>query len=156
MLDDGRTRVAFLICDSVGISRDVFDAAREQIGRETQLPPENILMAATHTHSATRAQSEKYQPVLVRGMVAAAKQAVENLVPAQIGWGGIDEPSELFNRRWFVSDPELLKNPFGGVDSVRMNPPRGSPSLVKPAGPVDPEISFISVQTTDGQQLARC
>ena len=106
-------------------------------------------MAATHTHSGTRAQSDKYRPVVVRGIVDAVRGALANLEPAKIGWGGIDEPSEVFNRRWFVSDPERLKNPFGGVDKVRMNPGQNHPSLIKPAGPVDPEISVLSVQATE-------
>ena len=35
-----------------------------------------------------------------------------------------------------------------------MNPPVASPDLIKPAGPTDPEISFLSVQTTEGRPLA--
>ena len=55
LLDDGRTRLAFAICDNVGISRQVYDAARALIYKETGLPADHILMAATHTHSATSA-----------------------------------------------------------------------------------------------------
>jgi hypothetical protein len=40
------------------------------------------------------------------------------------------------------------------MDKVRMNPPRGSAALVKPAGPVDPEISFLSVQSAEGRPIA--
>lgn len=154
LLDNGPTQIGFVICDNLGIRREVFDAARELIASETQLPTANILMAATHTHSGTRAHVDKYRPIIVRGIADAVRDALANLEPAQIGWGGIDEPSEVFNRRWHVTDPELPKNPFGGVDKVRMNPPRGHASLVKPAGPVDPEISFISVQATDGRPMA--
>ncbi|HAH47800.1 MAG TPA: hypothetical protein DCM07_23690, partial [Planctomycetaceae bacterium] len=82
------------------------------------------------------------------------RRALEKTEPAQIGWGGVDEPSEVFNRRWFTTNPDFCKNPFGGVDQVRMNPPRGNAALVKPAGPIDPEISFISVQSLEGRPLA--
>jgi neutral ceramidase len=141
VLDNGEAQIAFVICDNLGIIRDVYDEARERIAKETKLPPLNILMAATHTHSGTRSRSNKYRPVVVQGIVEAVRGALANLEPAKIGWGGIDEPSEVFNRRWFVSDPERLKNPFGGVDKVRMNPGQNHPSLVKPASPVDPEVS---------------
>ena len=153
-LDDGKTQIAFVICDNLGISREVFDEARDLIAGESKIPVDNILMAATHTHSGTRARMSKYRPIVVRGIADAVCDAVNNLRPARIGFGSVDEPTEVFNRRWFVDDPEHRKNPFGGVDKVRMNPPRGNPKLVKPAGPIDPEISFISVQSTGGQPLA--
>ena len=154
VLDDGQTRIAIVICDNLGIKRDVYDKARDLISRRSDIPVDHILMAATHTHSATRAHQPKYQPIVVAGIVKAVENAIKNLTPAQIAWGGVDEPSEVFNRRWHVSQPELARNPFGGVDTVRMNPPRANAALVKPAGPIDPEVSFLSVQTTDGQPLA--
>jgi hypothetical protein len=154
VLDDGQTQIALVICDNLGIIREVYDEARELIAKESKLPGDNILMAATHTHSGTRARLSKYRPIVVRGIAAAVRQASENLEPAKIGWGSVDEPTEVFNRRWFISDPEHRKNPFGGIDKVRMNPPRGNPALEKPAGPIDPEISFVSVQATSGRPIA--
>jgi hypothetical protein len=47
-----------------------------------------------------------------------------------------------------------LANPFGGVDQVRMNPPAKSPNLIEPAGPTDPQVSFLSVQSRDGRPIA--
>jgi hypothetical protein len=46
-------------------------------------------------------------------------------------------------------------DPFGGEkDRVRMNPPRASVDMLKPAGPVDPELAIVSVRHTDGRPLA--
>jgi len=47
-----------------------------------------------------------------------------------------------------------LRNPFGGIDKVRMNPPANDPDLIEPAGPTDPQINFISVQSTTGKPIA--
>ena len=153
VLDDGGTKIAIVICDNIGIGRDTYDEARRLISRESNVPPENVLMAATHTHSATKASVESYRPRLVRGIADAVCDAEARLEPARIAWGAVDEPAEVFNRRWYVRDPELLKNPFGGVDKVRSNARRGD-ALIKPAGPVDPEIAFVSVQSADGRPMA--
>src|SRR6056297_1516256 len=154
ILDNGTTKLGFVICDNLGIRKDVYEDVRKLIAEETDFPAENLLMAATHTHSATPSSSETYRPLLVRRIADCIRRALGNMEDAKIGWGSVEEPSEVFNRRWYVTDPELRRNPFGGIDEVRMNPPRGSKTLIKPAGPIDPEVSFISVQTKQGRPLA--
>ncbi len=161
-LDPQRT-IAIVVCDNVGISRDVFDTAKQLVAKELGLLPSHMLMAATHTHSATSARSrnamvtgsplDNYQSFLSRRIADSIRLAVKRLVPAKIGWGSVDEPSELFNRRWFVSEEKERHNPFGGIDRVRMNP-GGAATLEKPAGPIDPQVSFVSLQHMDGRPLA--
>jgi neutral ceramidase len=166
VLDDGQTRLALVVCDNVGIPRDVFDAAKKLIEEETKLPASHVLMSATHTHSATTARSSNrlvpaeeftdYQRFLIRRIADGVRRAIHNLQPARIGWGSVDVPTQVFNRRWHMGpgSDEELRNPFGGIDQVRMNPPRGSLALLRPAGPVDPQVSFISVQSRDGRPIA--
>lgn len=164
VLDDGKVKLGIVLCDNVGIPQEVFDLAKEQVRETTGLPRSHLLMAATHTHSATTARGPSkmiheseltdYQRFLAGRISDGVRRALNQLEPAQIGWGTVDEPTEVFNRRWFVSDAGLLTNPFGGTDRVRMNPPRGSPALDRQAGPVDPQISFISVQSTEGRPIA--
>jgi hypothetical protein len=95
-----------------------------------------------------------YQSFLARRIADGVRRAVNNLEPAKIAFGAVDEPSQIFNRRWHVTDPSLLGNPFGGVDQVRMNPPAGNAALVRPAGPIDPQIAFLSVQSVDGRPIS--
>jgi hypothetical protein len=47
-----------------------------------------------------------------------------------------------------------IPNPFGGEDRVLMNPGVGNPDVDRPAGPVDPELAFLSVRARDGRPLA--
>jgi neutral ceramidase len=166
VLDDGSTQVAIVLCDNVGIPREVFDAARSMIDEETDLPPEHVLLAATHTHSATTARGpskmlatgpmSEYQKFLARRIADGVRRAINHLEPARIGWGTASEPRHVFNRRWHMRGEaeEELRNPFGGVDRIRMNPPRGHADLLRPAGPTDPEIAFLSVQSRDGRPIA--
>lgn len=164
VLDDGSVKVAVVICDILGLPRELIDAAKDRITAAIGVPNSHILIAATHTHSATTARGPKgvvwpdeltdYQEFLVTRIADGVQRAANNLEPAVIGWGSAAEPSEVFNRRWEVTDPALLKNPFGKMDQVRMNPPRGNAALIRPAGPVDPEIGFLCVKSTAGQPIA--
>ncbi len=164
VLDDGQTRLAFAICDSVGIPREVFDAARRMVHDETGLPEDHILLAATHTHSATSSRGANplkpdeelfdYQRFLARRIADGIRRALNNLEPAEIGWGSVDVPTQVFNRRWYLKEGTPIPNPFGGQDRVMMNPGRGRPELVEPAGPTDPQVSFLSVRSKDGRPIA--
>jgi hypothetical protein len=49
VLDDGETRVAIVSLDLLGFPSVLADRVRKQV---PQVPPENIMMGATHTHSA--------------------------------------------------------------------------------------------------------
>ncbi|QDV27991.1 hypothetical protein [Aureliella helgolandensis] len=163
VLDDGDTKLAIAICDNVGIPREVFDVAKAQVEATTGIPVKNQLYAATHTHSATTARGKNsmvkdeelsgYQIFLADRIVDAVRIANKRLEPARIGWGSVEEASELFNRRWYVVEEEQRRNPFGGVDEVRMNPSSSS-TLIRPAGPVDPEVSYLALQALDGRPIA--
>jgi neutral ceramidase len=164
VLDDGKTRLAFAICDNVGIARDVFDAAKRMVHEATGLSEDHQLMAATHTHSATSAvgtnslkpdgELTEYQRFLARRIADGIRCALNNLEPARIGWGSVDVPTQVFNRRWYLKPGTPLPNPFGGQDRVRMNPGRADPNLLEPAGPTDPQVSFLSVKSKDGRPIA--
>lgn len=168
VLDDGRQRIAWAICDNLGMPREVGDAARKLTAERTGIPVSHVLVAGTHTHSGGSARTSDgpgssflggpkltvYQQLIVQRVAETVQRAVEGLTPAQIGWGAVNVPTQVFNRRWFVTSEANRRNPFGGVDQVRMNPPVASPDLIKPAGPTDPEIVFLSVQTAEGRPLA--
>lgn len=160
---DPQHTIAIVLCDNVGVSREVFDSAKQTLAKEVGLLPSHLLMAATHTHSATSARTRNamligqpltdYQSFLSRRIVDSVRLAIKRMAPAKIAWGSVEEPSELFNRRWFVTEPDERRNPFGGVDQVRMNP-SGKATLEKPAGGTDPQLSFVSLQHIDGRPLA--
>jgi hypothetical protein len=152
VLDDGTTRVAFAIVDNVSIDREVFDEA------------ERLLMAATHTHSGPSASGltrydfgeplDEYQAFLARRIADGVRRAIENLAPARIAWGAVDVPQHVFNRRWLVKDPARNVSPFGQPERALMNPGAGNPNITEPAGPTDPQVSFISVQAVSGRPIA--
>lgn len=164
VLDDGQTRLGLVLCDNLGIAREVYDAAKQIIREKTGIPAEHMMMAATHTHSSISARGANrlaydpelsdYQQFLVSRIADGVRRAVNNLAPARIGFGSAEEPTQVFNRRWFLKPGTPMPNPFGGQDKVVMNPGRGNPNLLKPAGPTDPQIAFVSVQSTEGRPIA--
>jgi hypothetical protein len=161
VLDDGQTRLAIVVSDLCMVSRETLDAAKQMANKETQIPVENMLMSATHTHSGGTAcsvfQSDPdpaYLKFLSERIADAVIRANNNRMPARIGWGAGREPGEVFNRRWKMKPGTPIKNPFGGEDKVLMNPGIGNPNLVEPAGPTDPEISIVSIQSLEGLPIA--
>jgi neutral ceramidase len=164
VLDDGTTKLVFVVCDLLGIDRLVSDDARAVLQRELGIPPAQVLIAATHTHSAASALGQdariishtmdEYQRFVSRRIVDGVKRAVNLLRPAQLAWVTVEVPEHVFNRRWFMKPGTIPPNPFGGTDQVRMNPPVGSPDLREPAGPTDPIIPFLALREPGGQPIA--
>jgi hypothetical protein len=171
VLDDGTTRLAIAVVDSCYVPREVLDAAKEQAAAQTGIPTDKMLVSATHTHSAPPAQpglgpkgpeteersanEKKYSQQLIEGIASAITKADQQRAPAEIGWAVTQLPDEVFNRRWFMKEGAIPPDPFGGTtDRVRMNPGRAGEDLVRPAGPIDPDISVLSVRTADGRPLA--
>jgi hypothetical protein len=165
VLDDGTTKLVFVVVDNVGIIREVFDEAKRLIVEETKIPTAQILISSDHTHSASSASGigeirggwnagrplDDYQRFLVRRIADVVRIAVNNLEPARIGWGAGNVPQHLFNRRWKMKNPVV--NPFGDMDQVLMNPGIKNPELLEPAGSTDPQVSFISVQSLKGRPI---
>lgn len=165
VLDDGKTKLALVVCDLLGLSRSLSVEARNQIQAATGIPPENVLISGTHTHSAASTLGERgyssdqelndYQKFVAKRISDGVRRAVNVLRPAQIGFGSVDVPEHVFNRRWFMKEGSpALVSPFGKVDKVRMNPPGGSPDLIEPAGPTDPTVSFIALREPGGRMIS--
>lgn len=167
VLDDGTTQLLFVVVDNLMVGREVLDEAKKRIHERTGLPTSHMLISAIHTHSATSSQGESiedrrgwnvgkpfnsYQQFLISRIADGAQVAFNNLEPAHIGWGAGNVPQHVFNRRWIMKKPTV--NPFGELDKARMNPGIGNPDLLEPAGPTDPEVSFISVKSVKGKHIA--
>lgn len=161
VLDDGSTKLAIVVVDSCMIPRELVLDAKAQATRRTGIPADHILISATHTHSAPTVtgvfQSEpdaEYVKFLAGKIAGGIQTAHDRRVPARIGFGRARDDTQVFNRRWKREHDLIPPDPFGGTrDQVQMNPGHQANGLIEPAGPVDPEICFLSVQTRDGRPL---
>ena len=162
VFDDGTTKLAVVVVDSCMIPRELVEDAKQQASKLTGIPKANMLISATHTHSAPTLGSvfqSNPDPDYTRFLAAKIAQGIDrankNLAPAKIGWGVGKDPTQLFNRRWKREQAFMPQNPFGeNTDQVQMNPGHLAKGLIEPAGPIDPDVSIIAVQSKSGKPLA--
>jgi len=164
VLDDGTTKIALVVVDSCLIPREIHDAAKALASKKTGIPASNMLISATHTHTAPTVTGafqsdpdEAYVRFLTEKIAEGIEKAHARLAPAKAGWGSAMEPNQVFNRRWRMKPDVVNLDPFGGrTDKVKMNPGyrENNPGLLEPAGPTDPELSVLSLRTADDKPLA--
>lgn len=162
VLDDGTTRIVLVVSDNIYMSREVLDEAKRQVTEATGIPADRMLMSCTHTHSSVSArwpnplkpeeEFTEYQRFVAHRIADGVQCAIHNLQPAKVAWGTVDLPGQVFCRRWLLKPGAELFNPFGEPDTAKMNP-GNRPDLLKPAGPVDPQIAFLAIETLDGRPL---
>ncbi len=161
VLDDGKTQLALVVVDACMIPGDVIGKAKQRISDRTKIAPDHVLISATHTHSAPTSgkvfQSEadpEYTRFLALRIADAVERAVANLAPARLGYDFGQNAEHVNNRRWKKKPGTIPKDPFGrSTDQVQVNPPPGSPDLIEPAGPIDPEIGIVSLQSRQGEPI---
>ena len=122
-------------------------AAREEIERATGVPARNIMISATHAHTgpvlggrgprddALGAEHElvrRYSSTLPARIAEAVKRGRSALAPAAVKAARGQEPSLAFNRRFHMTD-----------GTVGWNPGKLNPRILKPAGPIDPEVELV-------------
>ncbi|MBP3960808.1 neutral/alkaline non-lysosomal ceramidase N-terminal domain-containing protein [Gemmata sp. G18] len=162
VLDDGSTKLAIVVVDSCVIPRELMDEAKQLAEKKTGIPATNVLVSATHTHTAPTVASvfgseaeRDYSKFLARKIAEGIEHAHKNLVPAKVAWGVGEEPNQVFNRRWKMKPGVKNLDPFGSeTGRVKMNPPRASMDLLEPAGPTDPRVTVMSLRTADDKPLA--
>jgi hypothetical protein len=143
-------RVAFVLCDLICLPGQTMRAVRDLLAGEETVPPQRVLVAATHTHTAPSPTgllgtppATEYMEALPRRIVSAITQATRRLRPARVAWGSGQEPGVSYNRRFKMRD-----------GTVRMNPGRRNPDALAPVGPIDPEVGVLWVEGVDGAPIA--
>ncbi len=162
VLDDGTTRLAFAVVDTCLVDQPVFDEAKALVQRHTGLPPAQVMMSASHTHSAGAVcgvhlsdPDPGYRAWLPGRIANAVRCAVNNLAPAEIAWGSGSLPQHVFCRRLLVKPGVTYTNQLGVTGELaKMNWDSPHPADGEPAGPTDPEVFALSVRHADGRPLA--
>ena len=160
-LDDGKTKLVLVVVDTLFVPRDLCDEVKRTASRKTGVPTENMMISAIHSHAAgslvgclgTDADPDYVHQVRPQ-LAECIEKAVADLRPAQIGWSSaIDE--EDTHCRVFIRRPDCIGvDPFGEKTiRVMMHPGYQNPEYIGPSGPVDHELSVLSVRSLDGKPI---
>lgn len=149
-----QTQAAWVVCDLIGISRDLCLAIRKQAAEKTGIPLNQIVVSATHSHTAPDYGKELYRHLeglnadplragyvdkLISGPANAIIQAHAAARPVVLECGSaIQETPVSFNRRFVMRD-----------GSVRTWMNLQNPEVVRAAGPIDPEIGLLMVKSPE-------
>jgi len=162
----GDQRAALVLCDVIGISPDLSAEARRMIQQKTGIPASCVLVAATHTHTGPlycgalrrhlhdravaetgtdAAEKVDYPERLARGIAQAVEDAAAAARPVKLQTGVAQQQGLSFNRRF-----HLKTGP-----PVRFNPGKLNPNIIRPAGPIDPDVGLLLLRdAADNRALA--
>ena len=162
VLDDGETRLAIVVVDTCAMPRSLLDEAKTLAAKSTGIATENMLISATHTHSAPAVigglgtdPDPNYPPFLKVRLVEAIEKAAKNVEPARVGSAVGNAAPYTAVRRWIRRPDRVRDDPFGNPTvRANMHPGYQSQDATGPAGPTDPDLSVISFQSRDGRPIA--
>ena len=163
VLNDGATTLALVVVDLVGFHRSVSIEARRLIEEMSGIPPENVMISATHTHSAgtamgtTRYTNEQelddYQAFLSRRIADGVRRAQNLLRPAEVAFGKVDAGETIRSRRWHLAEGKERTDHFGRINKVWKTAVPNQ-NYTKPAGPLDPFVYFIALREPGGDPIS--
>src|SRR5215207_4170314 len=142
-LGAGISRLAVIACDLLFLRAEEVRAVREAIGRLTDVAPDHVAIACSHTHYGPLTepdrdeqgpQVESYLANLVHLLAGAVAMARARAVPCRIGFGQ-GEVRIGINRRERTADAQIILGQ-------------------NPMGPVDPRVAVLRIDCADGHPLA--
>ena len=153
---DGQ-KVAMVSCDLVEVTATLVNEVRAIAQKLTGINADHIMIGATHSHTGPVIPSEAF-PFAAKGKSAeilnayiknlpgliaqSIKLANDALQPSVLSFGLGQEESISFNRRFFLKD-----------GTVGWNPGKLNPLIIKPAGPIDPDVQVLFAETVKGKAL---
>jgi neutral ceramidase len=126
VLRQNAQQIALVECDVSGVSGEISTNARHLASLSTGIPYDNICVSATHTHMDSPHKD------LTEAIVQAISDAHSKVKPVKMKSAMGTQYNVSFNRRYFMKD-----------GSVVFNPMFLNPDIVRPVGPIDPEVGIV-------------
>ncbi len=159
VFEQGGAKAAVVICDILTLPRHTIVTARQLIESQTGIAGANVMIAATHSHTSpvvsgenTRdaldggdsVEAKSYTTNLPKLIAQAVAEANRKLAPIKLSATVAQEYGASFNRRFWMRD-----------GSVSWNPPKQDKNIIKPAGPIDPDVSLLYLESQPKDALAQ-
>jgi hypothetical protein len=131
VLESGGSVAALVTVDAGGIPDALWQTVAEQIEKELGIPTPNVLLTATHTHSAGAQRGSEYP----KKIVESVRLAKQKLTPARVGYGtGLS----YINVNRQIVDPKTGRW-WEGANRE---------------GPSDKTVAVLKFESTSGEPLA--
>src|SRR5688572_6312899 len=131
VIESGSSTAALISIDAGGVPTPLWEAVTRQVESELQIPVANVLLTATHTHSAGGARGPDY----VRKIVESVRLASQRRTPARLGYG---TGASYININRQIVDPKTGR--------WREGP--------NPDGPSDKTVAVLAFETAAGEPIA--
>jgi hypothetical protein len=158
VLEKDGAKAALVSLDLISTPRQAVAEGRREIERTTGIRGDAVMISATHSHTGplmnnrgaresvlggTSDLATRYTTELPAKIAQAVKLAEERLAPARAAIGHGHEGSIAFNRRYHMTD-----------GTVGWNPGKLNPRVLKPAGPIDPDVPIVLFTSPAKKPLA--
>ncbi|MGB0580828.1 MAG: hypothetical protein ACPGVU_14090, partial [Limisphaerales bacterium] len=163
VLDDGREQIVVATVDTCLMGREMLDQAKVMAEKTTGIPTANMMISATHAHSAPAVHPAHgtephadYREFLTGKIAEAIKLAHGKLRPAQVGWGVGKCEEYVFCRRWLMKPGTAFSIPFTDAKTnlAQMNPGNANKNKVRATGPADPAVTVLLVRDRKGRPIS--
>ena len=139
-LECGEVKTLLISIDHCGIEQVLNKKLRQVASEATGVPMENIILSATHSHTAPGLEINSedeiikaYTDFVESRIKDAALFAVADLKEAKMGYGKGVAPNVAFVRRYVMKD-----------GSIKTNPGVNNPDIVRPVGNIDDSVNVVS------------
>lgn len=158
VLEKDGVKAAIVSLDLISTRRSFVEEARRLIEAQTGIPGAHVMISATHAHTgpilpslepgkvereAPKEEVIQYMKSLPGLIAKSVKIAHDSLQPALAHAVIGHEETLAFNRRFHMTD-----------GSVGWNPGKLNPNIVKPAGPIDPQVPVVFFETPEQKPIA--
>jgi len=158
VIEKDGVKAALVALDLISTKREIVEAARDEIHKQTGIPGAHVMISATHAHTGPilsggskridalggkRPVAEQYTADLPGRIVEAIKAAHGRIAAAKTSAALGREEHLSFNRRFHMKD-----------GTVGWNPGKLNPNILRPVAPIDPEVPLVYWESASGKPLA--